>query len=220
MRKILLACFLILSLQSYAQRYRHSPVIQKGLYFSFNPHSILEPEQGAIGLGIGYRISKKFELWTEANYLYKGFFMDPEQFGKLKGIRSITSFKYYYNNRHGFFVGAEFRIKHYSFNDKNDFANVQLGDTLRNFQYRPVHTLIGGGVFWGKRFKLTANGKFEMEGNIGIGIKQRSIERTGLPAGYTQLLNYPKDRVGPIPDHNEEVELLYFPAIMRFIYHL
>jgi hypothetical protein len=117
-------------------------------------------------------------------------------------------------------VGAEFRVKHYSFTDESTFINKQSNDTLSGFQYTVAHTLTGGGIFWGKRFKLTGNGKFEMEGNIGVGVKQRMIRKKNIPAGYAQLEFYPLDRINPIPDNNIEQTLPYFPAIVRFIYHL
>ena len=79
--------------------------------------------------------------------------------------------------------------------------------------------LIGGGVFWGKRFKLTANGKFEMEGNIGIGVKQRMINRKNVPAGYIKMYERLPD-APPMPDTDAEIAAPYFPAIVRFIYHL
>lgn len=221
MKKILTVFFLLVSFGTLAQKtYRHSPVLQKGWYISFNPHSFLEPEQGAVGLGIGYRVSKRIELWTELNYLYRGFVWDGNSSRPLKGIRSITSLKYYYNNKHGFFVGAEFRIKNYSFTDKNTFINKQTSDTLSGFQYKAAHTLIGGGVFWGKRFKLTANGKFELEGNLGIGVKQRIIKRKGVPPGYALDEYIYVHRMNPVPDNDVEQTLPYFPAIVRFIYHL
>jgi hypothetical protein len=222
MKKIVLISFLLISIKVTAQKKisRHTPIIQKGLYLSFNPHSILEAEQGAVGLGIGYRLSNHIEIWTELNYLYKGFFQDPEYFNNLHGFRSTSSFKYYYSNKHGFFVGAEFRIKNYSFDDKNTFVNSQLNDTITNFSYKAGHTLIGGGVFWGKRFKLTANGKFELEGNIGVGVKQRIIARKNVPAGYLVKEYFYRDRISPIPDTDIEQTLPYFPAIVRFVYHL
>jgi len=221
MKKIFFIFFFLIPIASIAQKKnRHTPVLQKGWYLSFNPHSILEPEQGAVGLGVGYRLSDHIEVWTEINYLYRGFFQDPGNFVNLHGIRSITGFKYYYSNKHGFFVGVEFRIKNYSFDDKNTFVNLLTHDTITNYAYQPSHTLIGGGVFWGKRFKLTANGKFEMEGNIGLGVKQRIINRKNVPAGYSKIEYYYKDRISPIPDNDVEQTLPYFPAIVRFIYHL
>lgn len=220
MKKIFFVFFLSISITVVAQKKsRHTPIIQKGWYLTFNPHSLLEVDQGAVGLGIGYRLSNRIELWTEMSYLYKSFFQNSGNFDNLKGFRSITSFKYYYYNKHGMFVGAEFRIKNYSFDDKNTFINSQTNDTLKNFQYTPSHTLIGGGVFWGKRFKLSANGKFELEGNIGIGVKQRILNRKNVPSGYSKI-KYDNRGFSPIPHTDAEGAYPYFPAIVRFIYHL
>jgi hypothetical protein len=220
MKKIILISFLSISIKATAQKKEstHTPIIQKGFYLSFNPHSILEPEQGAVGVGVGYRISKRIEVWTELNYLYKGFFQDPGDFDNLKGFRSITSFKYYYYNKHGMFAGAEFRIKNYSFSDKNTFVNMQTNDTLVNFQHKASHTVSGGAVFWGKRLKLTANGKFELEGNVGIGIKQRRISRKNIPAGYTKM--EPFNNAFRLRDNNKEDATPYIMGIVRIIYHL
>ena len=198
---------------------RHTPIVQKGVYLTFNPHSFLEPIQGAIGLGAGYRFNKHFEAWTELNYLYKGFFNEGSGQTNLTGIRSITSFKYYYSQKHGFFVGAEFRIKNYGFGDYNTFINEQASDTLVDFRYKAKHRLTGGAFFWGKRFKLTGNGKFELEGNVGIGVKQRKIKRENVPPGYATIL-VPVRKINPVPDNDIEQSLPYFPAIVRFVYHL
>ena len=136
MRMLLLFCFLCFSLHSLSQKtvprpphppaifkkHRHHaavkktrqlPVVTKGFYLSFNLNSILEPEQGAVGLGAGYRFNKRFEAFSEINYLYQGFYdkSDERHFNNLKGFRSINSFKYFYSKRHGFFVGVDFRIK-------------------------------------------------------------------------------------------------------------
>lgn len=219
MKKIFLISLLLVSIKSIAQKKmsRNSPVIQKGFYLSFNPHSMLEPEQGGVGVGIGYRVSERIEIWTELNYLYKGFFQDAGKFDNLKGIRNITSFKYYYNNRLGMFMGIEFRIKNFSYNDRNTFVNQQIRDTLTNFQYRATSTVVGGAVFWGKRLKLTANGKFEMEGNVGIGIKQRRISRKNIPAGYAKMETV--DRAIKFRDIEREDANPYIPATIRLVYH-
>lgn len=222
MKKVFITFSLFISSIAIAQNKsnKHTPILQKGWYLTFNPHSILEPEQGAVGLGIGYRLSNHIEVWTELNYLYKGIFQYPDYVNNLHGFRNITSLKYYYSNKYGFFVGAEFRIKKYSFDSKNTFINSQTNDTLINFSYKPAHTLVGGGIFWGKRFKLTANGKFEMECNIGIGVKQRIINRKGVPAGYFKREYFYSPRISLIPDTDVEQALPYFPAIFRFVYHL
>ncbi len=221
MKKIFLISLLLFSIKAIAQRKlsRHTPVIQKGLYLSFNPNSIFEPEIGAVGLGIGYRVSNRVELWTELNYLYKGIFQDPGYLDNLQGIRIITNFKYYYYNKHGMFAGADLRIKNYSFNDKNTFINKQTNDTLTNFGYRASNTIIGAALFWGKRFKLTANGKFEMEGNVGIGVKQRRISWKNIPDGYLKQELF-EGGFSVLPDRDKEGAYPYLPATVRFIYHL
>ncbi|CAN5870857.1 hypothetical protein BH11BAC4_BH11BAC4_15560 [soil metagenome] len=218
MKPLLIAFFIMISLNLDAQRTnKHTPVLQKGVYISFNPHSLLEAEQGAVGVGVGYRVTRRIEVWTELNYLFRGFFHPDDEFRNLHGFRSITSFKYFYNNKHGFFAGAELRVKKYSFDDKSSFENLQAGDSLFNFKYKPAHTLIGGGIFWGKRFKLGASGKFELEGNIGIGVKYRMIDRKNVPVGYTQIKYRAPDTR---PNTDEEAAYPYFPATVRFIYHL
>jgi hypothetical protein len=219
MKKMILIFLLSICIKATAQKKvsRSTPVIQKGFYLSFNPHSIIEPGQGAVGLGIGYRITKRIEIWTELNYLYKGFFQEGGNYDNLKGFRNITSFKYYYNNRLGMFIGAEFRIKNYSFNDRNTFVNIQTSDTLTNFQYTATHTLSAGALFWGKRLKLTANGKFEMEGNVGLGIKQRRISRKNIPAGYSKM--EPVNKVFKFIDRDTEDAYPQITGIIRFIYH-
>jgi len=215
------AIFILSTLALVAQRTnRHTPVIQKGIYLALNPYSVLEPEQGAAGLGIGYRFNRRLEVFTEMNFLYRGFFMEDEEYWKLKGFRFIISGKYFYQNKYGFFLGAEFRWKRYAFNDANAFVHPTLMDTLSNYRYRPGHNLLGGAVFWGKRFKLTPNGKWELEGQVGIGAKYRQISRNGVPAGYEKIEYFPKDRISPIPDRDLDQALPYFPATFRVLYHL
>jgi hypothetical protein len=223
MKKLILVLFILTNVNAFAQKKtnRHSPIVQKGVFISFNPHSILEPQQGAVGLGVGYRITNSFEVWTEGSYLYKGLGTSTFNFNNLKGFRSITSAKYFYNNRHGFFVGAEFRVKQYSFDDFTDFIN-NAGNRLNNFNYSAKHTLIGGGIFWGKRFKVSPDGKFELEGNIGIGIKARTIQRNNVPVGYYKedFFGRRSDIFNPIIDTDINQTIPYVPGIVRFIYHL
>ncbi len=198
---------------------RYTPIFQKGWYLSFNPFSIVEPEQGGVGLGVGYRIDKHFEVWTKLNYLYHSKVEEISEFDNLKGFRSITSLKYYYNQKHAFFGGGEFRVKYYAFDDKTDFINIQTNDTLHSFPNKASHTLIGGAAFWGMRIKVSRNGKFEYEANVGFGGKSRTINRKNVPAGYTRINDYPKPHYHR-PDHNIEDTQVYIPATVRLIYHL
>jgi hypothetical protein len=220
MKNALLFLFLAITVSVMAQRKnRHTPILQKGLYLSFNPHALFEPYQGAAGLGMGYRFNKRIELCAELSYLYHGISAEND-FKNLKGFRGIVSGKYFYQNKYGYFVGIDIRLKQYRFNDRNTFVNKQLVDTLNNYPYKPLHTLIGIAAFWGKRFKITANGKFELEGNVGIGVKRRFINRKNIPTGYTKIEYLDSRRISPIPDDDIEQDLPYFPATVRFIYHL
>ena len=58
-----------------------------------------------------------------------------------------------------------------------------------------------------------------MEGNVGIGVKQRFITRENIPAGYNKI-NYRRPDGPPLPDTDIEESTPYFPAVIRFIYHL
>ena len=82
MRKCILLFLLLVSIASLAQqkKRRYSPIVQKGFFLTFNPYSPFEMSQGAVGLGAGYRFSERVELWTQFDYLYKGFFYDGDDF--------------------------------------------------------------------------------------------------------------------------------------------
>jgi hypothetical protein len=234
MPKLLLFCCLLFSLQSFSQKApRHKPRVNKkarykhvetkGIYLSFNPHSILEPDQGAVGLGVGYRFNRRFEVFAEFDYLFQGFYdnssdFSSEHFKNLKGYRAFSNVKYFYNKRRGFFTGLEFRFKRYSFNHKDNFENIQLADTLSQYPYKATHTLFGIAAFWGQRVNLTRNGKFEMELSIGIGVKERYID-WGIPAGYSKLKVRRPDAM-PAPDPTVEGAVPYVPGVIKFIYHL
>jgi hypothetical protein len=218
MRTLLLACLLFSCIAASAQRKnRHTPVITKGVYLSLNPYSVIEPQQGAVGLGIGYRFNKRIELHLQTEYLYRGVLAD--NLHDLHGFRAILSGKYFYQNKYGFFVGAELRLKQYTFVDNTTIVNEQLRDTITNFQYHPQHTLIGVAVFWGKRFKLTPNGKFELEGHIGAGGKYRRIERKGFPAGYVKQEEIFRQEF-LIPNIDREIGLPYITGGIKLILHL
>ena len=60
------------------------PVIEKGAYISFNPMAVVEAQQGAIGLGVGYRVTKRIEFFAESSYLFKGLQTIDDNFKSLK----------------------------------------------------------------------------------------------------------------------------------------
>lgn len=193
-----------------------------GLFLSFNPSALLEPLQGAVGLGIGYRVSQRVELWTEGYYLYSGIFSKTESFENVHGFKAILNGKYFIKTRRPFFIGIEFRLKDYLYDDKRDFENKLLADTIRNYPFQLHNQLFGAGAFIGKKFSLLRNGKFEMEGLVGIGLKYRKLYFRNVPAGYTRIDYKLRDHFQIFPENYFYTEqwLPYIPAAIRFIYHL
>lgn len=197
------------------------PLTQRGLYVSFNPLSIIEVQQGAVGLGIGYRISERVEIFTEASYLYTGFVTSGDNFKNLQGFRAVINGKYFFKTRRPFFIGVEFRFKKYKYDDEADFENVQTADTLFKKPFQLQNSLSGAAVFIGKKFRLSKNGKFEIEGLAGVGLKYRSLQFQALPVGYSKI-DYQLQRHFQLYPSNyfyTQQWLPYLPAAIRFIYH-
>lgn len=199
------------------------PIIDKGFYVSFNPEAALEVQQGAIGLGAGYRLFTRLEIWAEASYLYRGIGSENSNFKNLQGFKGIISAKYFYKIKHKFFFGLEFRYKQYTYDDKTNFENKLTIDTILKYPYKLQNTLLGGGVFFGKRFKLSKNGKFEIEALAGTGLKYRFVTYKNVPAGYSKI-PYTFERgpvhLFPVDYSYTEQWMPYFPVALRLIYHL
>ena len=198
------------------------PIIDKGFYVSFNPEAAFELQQGAVGVGAGFRLFARLEVWAEASYLYRGIGSENDNFKNLQGFKGIMSAKYFYKNKHKFFFGLEFRYKQYLYDDKANFENKLTIDTLSKYAYKLQNTLLGGGVFFGKRFKLSKNGKFEIEALAGSGLKYRFVNYKNVPSGYSKI-PYTFERgpihLFPVDYSYREQWVPYFPIALRFVYH-
>ena len=203
-------------------RHNFIPALQKGVYVSFNPAGMFEVQQGAAGLGLGYRITKNLEFWAEGSYLYRGIGTEGENFRNLRGFKGIVSGRYYYKNKHQFFFGVEIRYKNYTYTDKADFENKSTIDTLFKLQYKLQNTLYGGAALFGKKIKLSRSGKFEIEAIAGLGLKYRFVNYHNVTQGYTIILNQPRyDGINIVPVNYQYTEqwLPYIPATIRLLYH-
>lgn len=201
----------------------HSLVYKRGMGLMFSPLSVLEPQQAAIGLGAGFRINKQFEVATEFSYLFSGYPMPEygvEKLENLKGVRSISSVKYFYEKKLNFFVGIEVRVKQYSYVVMRNYSNGIID--ILGHPYSARNTTFGGAVFWGKRNKISKNGVLEFEWTVGIGLKELQVKELSTPpTGYT-LIKYRHSDVlslGIISD-NIGADFPTFPIGLRFIYHL
>jgi hypothetical protein len=178
---------------------------------TFNALGMLEPEE-AFGAGIGYRASKKIEIWSETSLLKNVIYRHPYQ---LTGIRQVLQVKR--SLPRNFFLAAELRYKYYSFRDSTDFFDPVTHDTLSHYGYLSRHLFVGAAVQWGRRYFISKDGKFQLELTIGFGLKDKIFDKVGVPGGYGYLgrsedLNLERDVIeyrGVIP---------YLPCSIRFVY--
>jgi len=147
-----------------------------------NPLGVIEVIP-AIGPCFSYRISPRFEVWSEASYLFGG----PNRiydWQHLKGYRFILQPRFYTKRGSMFFIAPEFRLKHYSYKATGSFINSTIGDTLNSFPYQGSQVLIGGAFVVGGQIVLSRRHHLYLEITGGIGSKVRHIKRAKVPADY------------------------------------
>jgi hypothetical protein len=183
---------------------------------SFNPFSWLEL-QGALGLGIGYSITRDLQVWVESSGLFQ-FYQKPAQ-SCLGGIREILAVKYYFGPRRSLFCAGEFRYKNVYFHDVNNFYT---NDTVKvnNFTYKIQDIIFGGAVWFGGQIRISNNHRWRLEPSIGWGIKGRTVVWHDVPAGYTYQKSVHPFQLFPNPVRTPERATVYFPATVRVVYVL
>jgi len=180
---------------------------------SFNPLGLIEPPM-AVGLGVGYRLNPKVELWSETSFLTNNNFSTA---GPLTGVRQILQAKYFIEKYRGFFVAAEVRYKSYQYRDNLDFVNPDTHDTLFNFSDFSRHYFWGLGVQVGWRKNLFAHGRFQLELTTGLGLRLGRVDRQDVPAGYEYKDLYPPKDLR-LEDLNKGFLPFYLPGSIRVIY--
>ncbi|MBN9383701.1 MAG: hypothetical protein J0H74_23290 [Chitinophagaceae bacterium] len=180
---------------------------------SFNPFGLVEPP-AAIGLGVGYRFSRRVELWSETSFLTNGLFQTE---GPLAGIRQILQTKYFIYKDGSFFVAAEVRYKNFQYRDKEDFYNPATHDSLRSFSNFSRHYFFGAGLQVGGREPLTRDGKLQVELVAGLGVRKVYIEREDVPQGYEYRNFHASKDVNAI-ENARNPGPMYFPGSIRLIY--
>src|ERR1700761_1851341 len=81
---------------------------------SLNPLGLVEPQLAA-GLGIGYQVTDRWQLWLESSLLTQGPYDIKPQC--VSGFREILAVKWYVDRRRFFFIGAEARWKQVRYHD-------------------------------------------------------------------------------------------------------
>jgi Protein of unknown function (DUF3575) len=186
------------------QKKSHKITIEKGWFLSLNPLSAFEQVHAAIGVGVGYAFSNRWQVWTEINYLGGALTNTSGASKDLKGIRNIIALKHFTGQK-GFFIGIEGRCKYFSFTDRDYFINGATGDTLSNVANTAEHTVMGAAVFWGKRIPLSPGGKWQLELSLGLGMKKHDVSRKNIPDTYKwydfsqrgRLISLDKDTFAP-----------------------
>ena len=79
---------------------RYSPIVQKGSSLPSIRILLFEMRQGAVGLG-RLPFQRTGGIVDAIRLSLQGIFYDGDDFA-VEGFRNITSFRYYYNNKHGF----------------------------------------------------------------------------------------------------------------------
>jgi hypothetical protein len=179
---------------------------------SFNPWGLLEP-QAAIGAGIGYRLRDNLEIWSETSFLTRGF---PDGYDHTSGIRQILQLKYFFGKNRDFFVAGEVRYKSFTTDYRDNFYDQTTRDTL-SFSHRSRYYFFGAGLQLGGRFRLGKSDHFFLELTGGLGVKQKTIIRYGVPSGYTYLPIRSID-INAAELMNRPGAALYLPGSMRLIY--
>jgi hypothetical protein len=193
-------------------------VLPNGIYLSLNPFAFAEPRASAIGLGVAYRFDDRLEICNELSVLRESIHNEPA-FENVNGFRNIFATKYsIFNNE---FIGAEFRIRNYSFSPKADFYNASSGDTLKDFRYKAKYSIFGVAFIFGRKFKLSRNNKLQLEISLGVGGREKATRRWAVPNGYVSSQNsYPKIFPGTTNNFERGFHSMYFPAALKLFYKL
>lgn len=178
MRKIyLLPLLLLFCTQIHAQ--------SKRSYWSVgvNPFGFIEIFP-TIGPCLSYRLSPRFELWSEGSYVFNGSYK-VTNWKNLKGFRFIFQPRFYTDRSKTFFIAPEFRLRHYSYNATASFINSTTSDILNDYPYKGAQLLVGGALVIGDQTVLSRRRHLYLEVTAGIGARQRHIKRNNVPAGYS-----------------------------------
>ena len=212
-RKVISAAlFVMISAISFSQK--KSPSLRIGI----NPLSLAE-SQLSIGPCISYRVSDRFQLWTEASYIFANSYM-PAEWKKMKGFRFIFQPRYFTGHQRSFFIAPEFRIKAFQFNNRLNVINQFTQDTLYKYHLRERQQLIGGALVFGKIFTLSKKKGIQLEVTMGFGEKRRLIKYFQLPEGYAvQDMRGSDIAISPgYESHNDHV--VYFPMAGRILWEI
>lgn len=204
-------------------------------YITYSPFNWLEAQM-PVGLGFANQFSERSEVYTELSWITRTPFYSIEA-DKLSGFRAIAQYRYhifgggfpiigFLRRRRSMmihasesFIGLESRIKTYNFSAKYDFINSSGPDTLHQYQYNANAVVWGGAFVFGKAFSISRDDRLQLEINVGIGGKEKTVKFKNVPAGYKPVTNIGGWGLKP-PGIQESVGNPYFPCALRIRYAL
>ncbi|MEO8771832.1 MAG: hypothetical protein ABI402_17175 [Ferruginibacter sp.] len=221
-----LMLFLIFPGKMYGQK---SPSKSKGFDYTkkrfgifISPASFFEIKNATTGIGMSYRLSRKWEIAAEPGYVYDVW----DKTLKSKGARIILTAKRFFSKGRLFF-GLDVRAKAYSFNDEQDFVNVSANDSLYKYKHRVRTTFIGIAPIFGIRAPISKNKRFVFQFNAGVGAKYRDVDRKNIPAGFTLHEKFYRATEWISPEYyggeayGSRISgfTIYFPLTIRYVYY-
>lgn len=182
-----------------------------------NPFSPGE-SMSSIGPCVSYRVSPGLELWGETSFIFRNLYVN-DYWKNLRGFRFIFQPRVFINKRKTFFITPEFRLKQFSYNSALTFINKATVDTLWNYSHKASQVLVGGAFVLGDKFVLSERHHLYIEINMGIGAKQRYINRKNIPAGYKFYVAMGGFGLAPHYEWDND-GTAYFPMSLRLIWKL
>ena len=229
MRKIFLIfgiCFF--GLQSFAQKKHPHKRVSKNYSFDLNdskycsiginPISFFESASN-VSLCGAYRLSNRVGFWVEGSYIFSNFYMNYN-WQNMKGFRFIFQPRYYMGEDRNYFIAPEFRIKQYSFTNRDLLYFTKSGtqDSLTISNFGEQQLLIGGAVVFGREYKIFKRKNIFLETTIGFGLKQRIVKLdANIPSDYKQSIGR---KEWFYINYEENGGTFYIPLCARIIWKL
>lgn len=200
------------SICSFAQTKKINDNKKSEKYITLNPLGFVEPQM-AIGLGFENRFAERSSYFTEISFITR----NPIELlvgNNKSGFRFIGQYRYHFLNlisRKNIesFASLEFRLKRVKLiGATGTFVNSSTKDTINTRFDNADVTQVGGTLIWGGNTQISD--KIILETTIGVGLKQRIVNFSGVPNGY-KYLNTKKQGIGFGLPSSYKVGTIVFP---------
>ena len=184
---------------------------------TFNPFGLLEPPAAA-GLGIGYRLNRTIELWSETSLLVPGLWLNKDTVSGFRQLLQVRCFIHYAPNT---FIGVEARYKSVWIWELNDLYNPATQNVLLNWDNHTHKYFFGMALLAGQRFTFGRSGRLQLEMTVGLGFKNACVAFKNIPPGYVERSAHKAKMDTPFGSRViGDFSGPYIPCTMRVVYLL